>query len=97
MIKHKDAFAPFSIGPFGKSAGCSQPSTQPRDRQYLTNLSGCIGKNLALMEIRLLTTQLVMLFDVSFAPGEDGQRLLEKTTDHFTLGLGDLDLVFRKR
>jgi hypothetical protein len=49
------------------------------------------------MEIRLLTTQLVMLFDVSFAPGEDGKRLLEKTTDHFTLGLGDLDLVFRKR
>jgi hypothetical protein len=49
------------------------------------------------MEIRLLTTQLVMQFDVSFAPGEDGHRLLEKTTDHFTLGLGDLDLVFRKR
>lgn len=29
MIKHKDAFAPFSIGPFGKSAGCHPPSIQP--------------------------------------------------------------------
>jgi hypothetical protein len=36
------------------------------------------------MEIRLLTTQLVMHFDVAFAPGNDGHRLLEKTTDHFT-------------
>ena len=65
--------------------------------QHLTNSSGCIGKNLALMEIRLLTTQLIMQFDVGFAPGEDGQRLLEQTTDHFTLGLADLDLVFEKR
>jgi cytochrome P450 len=29
MIKHKDAFAPFSIGPFGKSPGCHPPSIQP--------------------------------------------------------------------
>jgi tryprostatin B 6-hydroxylase len=49
------------------------------------------------MEIRLLTTQLIMQFDVGFAPGEDGRRLLEQTTDHFTLGLADLDLVFEKR
>lgn len=33
-VKHKDAFAPFSMGPFG-----------------------CIGKNLALMELRTLTTR----------------------------------------
>ena len=58
---------------------------------------GCIGKNLALMEVRLVTAQLVTLFDVSFAAGEEGERLLEKTTDHFTLGLGDLDLVLRRR
>ena len=64
---------------------------------FSTGPMGCIGKNLALMEIRLLTTQLVTRFDVSFAPGEDGKRLLEKTKDHFTLGLGELDLIFKKR
>lgn len=74
MIKNKDAFAPFSIGPMG-----------------------CIGKNLAMMELRLLTAQLVTTFDVSFAPGEDGSRLLEKTMDHFTLGMGQLDLIMKKR
>lgn len=71
MIKHKDAFAPFSMGPFG-----------------------CIGKNLALTELRTLTARLVLGFDVRFAPGEDGTRLLFNTLDHFTVNLGDLDLVF---
>ena len=72
-MKNKDAFAPFSTGPFG-----------------------CIGKNLAL-EVRLLIAQLVMRFDVGFAEGEDGRRLLEKSTDHFTMGLADMFLVFGRR
>jgi cytochrome P450 len=58
---------------------------------------GCIGKQLALMEIRTVVTQILLEFDVSFAPGEDGTDLLEKTKDYFTLGLGDLKLVFEKR
>ena len=49
------------------------------------------------MEVRLLVTQLVMRFDVAFAPGEDGSGLLEKSTDHFTMGLADMNLVFTKR
>src|ERR1700709_2841304 len=73
MVKHKDAFAPFSAGPFG-----------------------CIGKNLAMMELRTLTTRLILEYDVVFAPGEDGHRLMFKTLDHFTVNLGDLDLVFTK-
>ena len=73
MIKHQDAFAPFSTGPFG-----------------------CIGKNLALMELRTLTARLILEYDVSLAPGEDGTRLLFHTLDHFTMDLGDLDLVFTK-
>lgn len=74
MIKHKDAFAPFSTGPFG-----------------------CIGKNLAYMEVRTITAQLVDQFDVSLAPGEDGKKLLMKSTDHFTMGLEGLNLIFKRR
>jgi cytochrome P450 len=73
MIKHKDAFAPFSTGPFG-----------------------CIGKNLALMELRTLTTRIIMEYDVKLAPSEDGRRLLYKTLDHFTVDLGDVDVVFTR-
>ena len=74
MVKHKDAWNPFSSGPFG-----------------------CIGKQLALMEIRLLTSQIIRKFDFRLADGEDGQNLLMKTTDHFTMGLGSLKLVFEGR
>ncbi|KAL3476423.1 cytochrome P450 [Aspergillus californicus] len=73
LIKHKDAFVPFSTGPYG-----------------------CIGKNLALMEIRLLTAHLITKFDVAFAPGEDGSELL-KSDDIFTIMLKPLHLIFKKR
>ncbi|TKA73897.1 hypothetical protein B0A55_03788 [Friedmanniomyces simplex] len=71
MIKHKEAFAPFSIGPYS-----------------------CIGKGLAYLELRTVVAQIVLNFDVAFAPGEDGKRLLTQTKDHFTVTPGELDLVF---
>lgn len=74
LVKQKDAYAPFSTGPYN-----------------------CIGKNLALMEVRTITSQIVDQFDVSFAPGEDGSTLLMKTRDHFTLGLAELRLCFWRR
>jgi hypothetical protein len=43
---------------------------------------GCIGKNLAYMEVRLLTSNIIRKFDVSLAPGEDGHQLLMETHDH---------------
>ncbi len=46
------------------------------------------------MELRTLTTQLLLNFDVALAPGEDGNRLLYKSRENFTTRLGDLDLTF---
>jgi cytochrome P450 len=58
---------------------------------------GCIGKPLALMQIRTIVAKIIMAFDVRFADGEDGMALMLKSRDHFTLGLADLNLVFEKR
>jgi len=58
---------------------------------------GCVGKNLALMQLRGVIAQLVTNFDVSFAPGEDGKKLLEETEEYFTLGLAELKLKFTER
>ena len=74
LVLHKDAFIPFSTGPFG-----------------------CIGKNLAYMEMRTLTAQVVMRFDVSLAPREDGERLLKGSRDHFTMHLEELRLCSTER
>ncbi|KAL2065841.1 hypothetical protein VTL71DRAFT_3511 [Oculimacula yallundae] len=54
---------------------------------------GCIGKNLALMELRTVAALLVTKFDISFAPGETGNNLLEKSEDYFTIGLESLILI----
>jgi len=58
---------------------------------------GCIGKPLALIEMRTLITKLIMKYDIAFAPGETGKALLDDTKDHFTLGLADLNLTFKPR
>lgn len=58
---------------------------------------GCIGKNLALMELRTLTARLVLTYDLKLAPQEDGMRLMQKTKDHFTVDLGDLEVCFTER
>ena len=47
-----------------------------------------------MIELRTLATELILNFDVALAPGEDGHKLLYETRDHFTLGLGDVELVF---
>jgi len=64
---------------------------------FSTGPMGCIGKNLAYMEIRLLTANIITRFDVKLADGEDGTKLLKETRDTFTLKLGSLWLCFEPR
>lgn len=54
----------------------------------------CIGRNVALMEIRTLMARVLLEYKVAFAPGEDGYRLLNESKDHFTMSLAPLDLAF---
>lgn len=49
------------------------------------------------MELRSVITLIVSQFDVHFAPGEDGDRLLHESKDYFTITISDLDLVFTPR
>jgi cytochrome P450 len=48
---------------------------------------GCIGKGLAMMELRTELSRLLTNFNVALAPEEDGTNLISQTTEHFTLGL----------
>jgi len=50
----------------------------------------------AYLELRTVVTRIILEFDVAFAPGEDGSRILTQTRDHFTVGLSPrswLDIV----
>lgn len=58
---------------------------------------GCIGRPLALLELRTVIAKLLTQFEVSLAPGEDGKKLEYESRDHFTLGMNKLHLVFKPR
>ncbi|RAL04151.1 cytochrome P450 [Aspergillus ibericus CBS 121593] len=57
----------------------------------------CIGKPLALQNLRTTVAQLVMTFDVQFAPGFEADKFVERSKDNAALEFGDLDLVFTPR
>ncbi|KAI4664778.1 uncharacterized protein J4E79_003076 [Alternaria viburni] len=57
----------------------------------------CIGQKLAMMELRSVTANLVRSFEISFAEGEDGSTIENKTRDCFTIIVGKLDVKLTPR
>ncbi|KKK24515.1 hypothetical protein ARAM_002351 [Aspergillus rambellii] len=74
MVKYKNAFAPFAIGPYS-----------------------CIGKPLALMNIRTTLARMIYEFDFGFAPSEDGTQFEKNAVEHVTFSMGELKLGFTPR
>ncbi|KAF2734445.1 putative cytochrome P450 [Polyplosphaeria fusca] len=64
---------------------------------FLVGTYGCIGRPLAMMEMRAVIAEIVMRYDVDFVEGDDGEAFIEGTSDQFTLHLAHLDLRFRCR
>ncbi|PWY85897.1 cytochrome P450 [Aspergillus heteromorphus CBS 117.55] len=57
----------------------------------------CIGKPLALMNLRTTVARLVMSFDVQYAPGFVAESFDQRSRDMFVLYLGALEMIFRPR
>ncbi|KAH7076045.1 cytochrome P450 67 [Paraphoma chrysanthemicola] len=57
----------------------------------------CPGKNLAQMSLRCSLSAIIQNFDVSFAPGETGEKFEHETLDTFTVTLPPLHLNFAPR
>jgi len=91
MVKNKNGFAPFSLGVLGHPRIFSRFPAN-----YSVGPWSCVGKQLALIELRSVIALLVSEMDVTFAPGEDGSRLIKDSKDYFTITLSDLKLVFTK-
>ncbi|MCJ1430988.1 hypothetical protein MMC27_000338 [Xylographa pallens] len=58
---------------------------------------GCVGRQLALMVLRLSIANLVRRFDIVFGPNENGEGLLRDSKDHFNWSLAPLNLQFTER
>ncbi|KAL2838069.1 cytochrome P450 monooxygenase [Aspergillus pseudodeflectus] len=57
----------------------------------------CVGKQLALMELRLVAAEILTRYNVRLAEGQRADVFLESCHDTFTLATGALELVFEER
>lgn len=54
----------------------------------------CVGKPVAIMQLRMLISCVALRYDVGFSPGEDGVDFWDGAKETLTLGIGPLQLVF---
>ena len=58
----------------------------------------CIGRNLALLQLRTAICLITRKFDISLATSvEEAKRVESESVDNFTMSTGPLWLVFRER
>ncbi|KAF4341678.1 cytochrome P450 monooxygenase 67 [Fusarium beomiforme] len=89
LVKDASVYAPFASGMFAPSL-----------LGVLADVSGrgiCAGKQLALMEMRYVLTDILSRYDISLAPGADPQAFFDGLRDCYTLELPKLDMVFTPR
>ena len=66
----------------------------------MLNIEGrysCVGKSLALTQLRVVTALFVSKFRFGFAPGKDPDLTVKDLKDQFTTAPGPLKLVFESR
>lgn len=93
LVKDRTGYAPFGLGEIAtiRLLSCGELTIM------IAGIYSCVGKNFALMEIRILTAMLLTRFHVAFATGENGEELFSRFHDHFTAAPGPLRLTFKKR
>lgn len=97
MVKNRQAHTPFSIGKLDRTKHISIESLYLEADASGSGKSSCIGKSLALMDIKLVIAAIVLRFHISFPPGEDCHRVYTEMQDQFTLAPGPLSLLFKPR
>ncbi|EFX00659.1 cytochrome p450 monooxygenase [Grosmannia clavigera kw1407] len=64
---------------------------------FSTGRTSCVGKQLGLMEIRYVASQIVRKYDFSFAPGQTKEAFINGQKDAFILSLPALNVVLTRR
>ncbi|KAF1958643.1 cytochrome P450 monooxygenase-like protein [Byssothecium circinans] len=64
---------------------------------FMSGAHSCLGKQLALMELRLVIAKLVTRYDLSFLDAERKHETVSDIKDCFTALPGPLNLVFKRR
>src|SRR5690242_11729214 len=64
---------------------------------FSTGVYNCVGQKLGIMELRSVTANLIRLFEIEFAKGEDGGCMDRDSRDCFTTNVGKLDVRLKPR
>jgi cytochrome P450 len=64
---------------------------------FSTGPANCIGKNLAMLEMRMVLAYVMRAFKISFAEGYDPARWEPELRDHFVFDKGSLPVVISAR
>lgn len=102
LTKNASVYSPFSIGQYPiprktntvahHSLSCLQVADMASTGPY-----NCVGKQLAFMEIRSVTSSILRRYNVALAPGQTREAFLDDIVDGFTLACPKLELVFTPR
>ena len=92
LVLNRAAYAPFGTG-------CYPPPWTSEDLQLTLHKgsSSCLGRALAVAEMRLVVANLINKYKFSFAPGQSHDSVVEDMRDQFTPLPGTLRLVFERR
>lgn len=75
-------------------------SLSPDTAAYLAFQRGpftCSGKNLAIMQLRMLISCLALRYNIAFAPGEDGVAFATEEKETLTMCIPSLQMMFTSR
>lgn len=64
---------------------------------FAGGFAGCVGKNVALSNIRMVVTALMQKFDMRFADGYDPRSWEEVMEEWFVLKIGELPVVLSSK
>jgi cytochrome P450 len=91
LVKNASVFTPFGTGQFPLSIAFLETNTAIPGRY------SCAGKQLGLMELRSVTSQVIRDYAVRLAEKQRPGDFLGACKDGFTLSTGKLELVFDRR
>lgn len=98
LVKDKSVFIPFNIGrhrfPFLLSMMLRLPDA---DHSYFVGQGACVGKRLAMLEIRRVIGETLGRYDVVIAPDQSKEVWIDGKEDTFTTVCPPLPVIFTDR
>ncbi len=98
LIADRSVYYPFSAGTSACTLPCTALGDPCADTDYVSaGKYSCVGKQLALVELRQVAVEVLRRYTVELAPGFTSRDFEGGLRDRFSMQAKRLDLVFKAR